>query len=79
MIFCIFGCFFSTRFDLEKSSLRKNVKVSDQVKFSMKFSSESPQMCYMDSMYHAYQYVHDFQSIYFMIFCIFGCFFSVFT
>ena len=43
----------------------------------MKFSSELLQICYMDSLYHTHQYVHDFQLIYFMIFCIFGCF-SVF-
>ena len=40
---------------------------------SMKFSSESPQIRYMDSfsLYHTYQCVHNFQLIYFMIFCIF--------
>ena len=72
MIFCIFGCF--SVFLLRKMWPEKNVKVSDYVKFSMKFSLESPQSCYMDSLYHAFQYVHDFQLIYFMIFCIFGCF-----
>ena len=55
------------------------VKVSDKVKFSKKLSSESLHICYMDSWYQTYQYVHDFKLIYFMIFCIFGCFVIVFT
>ena len=78
LIFCIFRCFFQC-FYLEKFSLRKNVKVSDEVKFSMKFSSDSLQICYIDSLYHTHQYVNDFKLIFFLIFCIFKCFFSVFT
>ena len=45
----------------------------------MKFSSASLQICYIDSLYHTHQYVHDFKLIYFIIFCIFRCFFIVFT
>ena len=78
LIFCIFRCFFQC-FYLEKFSLRKNVKVSDEVKFSMKFSSDSLQICYIDSLYHTHQCVNDFKLIFFLIFCIFMCFFSVFT
>ena len=69
-----FQCFY-----LEKFSLRKNVKVSDEVKFSMKFSSDSLQICYIDSLYHTHQCVNDCKLIFFLIFCIFRCFFSVFT
>ena len=78
LICCIFRCFFQC-FYLEKFSLRKNVKVSDEVKFSMKFSSDSLQICYIDSLYHTHQCVNDFKLIFFIIFCIFRCFFSVFT
>ena len=78
LIFCIIRWFFQC-FYLEKFSLRKNVKVSDEVKFSMKFSSDSLQICYIDSLYHTHQCVNDFKLIYFLIFCIFRCFFSVFT
>ena len=69
-----FQCFY-----LEKCSMRKNVKVSDEVKFSMKFSSDSLQICYIDSLYHTHQCVNDFKLIFFIMFCIFRCFFSVFT
>ena len=79
IIFCIFRWVFFQCFYLEKFSLRKNVKVSDEVKFSMKFSSDSLQICYSDSLYHTHQCVNDFKLIFFLIFCIFRCFFSVFT
>ena len=78
LIFCIFRCFFQC-FYLEKFSLRKNVKVSDEVTFSMKFASDSLQICYIDSLYHTHQCVNDFKLIFFLIFCIFRCFFSVCT
>ena len=54
IIFRIFKVFFQY-FYLEKFSLRKYVKVSDEVKFSMKFSSDSLQICYIDSLYHPHQ------------------------
>ena len=78
-LFSVFlGVFFQC-FYFKKFSLRKNVKVSDEVKFSMKFSSDSLQICYIDSLYHTHQCVNDFKLIFFLIFCIFRCFFSVFT
>ena len=54
IIFSIFKVFFQY-FYLEKFSLRNHVKVSDEVKFSMKFSSDSLQICYIDSLYHPHR------------------------
>ena len=67
-----FQCFY-----LEKFSLRKNVKVSDEVKFSMKFSSDSLQICYIDSLYHTHQCVNDFKLIVLLFSAFLRCF-SVF-
>ena len=58
LIFLLFSVFLGVFFQcfyLEKFSLRKHVKVSDEVKFSMKFSSDSLQICYIDSLYHPHQ------------------------
>ena len=55
------------------------VKVSEYVKFPTKFSSDSLQICYIDSVYHTHQYVHGLKLIYFIICCIFRCFIIVFT
>ena len=54
-----------------------SVKVSEYVKFPMKFSSDSLQIFYMDWLYHTYQYVCVFKLIWFIIFWILGCFFIV--
>ena len=65
-------------FYLEKFSLRKHVKVSDEVKFSMKFSSYSLQICYIDSLFHPHQIDvgnYMFIYIYFLHFVVF--FFSI--
>ena len=45
----------------------------------MKFSSASLQIWYIDSLYHAnqLQYVGNYMLIYFIIFCIFECFFNI--
>ena len=48
--------------------------------FPIKFSSESLQICYMDSLYHTHQYVSIYKLIYFIIFSIFLVFIvTVFT
>ena len=54
------------------------VKVSDYVKFSMKFSSDSLQICCMVSLYHTHQYVGVYKLIYFNIFLHFRCFYHSF-
>ena len=54
----------------------KSVKVSDYIMFPLKFSSDSLQICYIDSLY---QYVGVYKLIYFIIFFIFWCFITVFT
>ena len=44
----------------------------------MKFSSESLQIFYMDSLYHTHQYVYDFQLIFYIIFLHFSVFYHCF-
>ena len=52
----------------------KSVKGSDYIMFPMKLSSDSLQICYIDSLY---QYIGVYKLIYFMIFFIF-CVLSLF-
>ena len=42
--------------------------------FPIKFSSESLQICYVDSLYHALYHMGDFKFIYYIIFDVFTVF-----
>ena len=46
--------------------------------FPMQFSSESPQILYMDSLYQAHQYVGNYMLIYILLLAAFPGVFSVF-
>ena len=75
MIFYIFWCFIAV-FTL-KNVAWENVKFSDLNMFPIKFSSESLQICYINTLLHTN--VCDYKLIYFIIFLHFRLFFSVFT
>ena len=71
-IFCtLFGVL--SLFYKEKGGLEKNANVSDRIMFPIKFSPESLQIFYMDSLYHTHQYVCDYKFVC-SFFCAFGCF-----
>ena len=75
---CLFAFLvFLQCFYFRKIWLGKSVKVSDQIMFPMKFSSDSLHICYIDSLYHNHQYVGVYKLTYFMIFFIF-CVLSLF-
>ena len=76
MIFFIF-CVFITVFTY-KNVACESVKDSDQIMFTVKFSSESLQIWCMDSLYHANQYVGNYMFIY-IYFLHFVVFFQYFT
>ena len=70
IIFFIFWSFYRDCFYLEKYDLELN-----RVSFPMKFSSESFQIYYIYSLYHAHQYLGNYLLMYFII----SAFLSVFS
>ena len=76
-IFCtLFGVFITVL--SRKMWLRKNANLSDRIMFPIKFSPESLQIFYMDSLYHTHQYVCDYKFVC-SFFALLGVFFSICT